>query len=207
MARSQNNSALRSLGLQFRELLEQANRVSLIPAIVRSVNKEANSVSVDSLDGYTLPDILLSVTADNPATIAVYPAVGSTVVVGFLEDNPSTASIVQMTQIESISVVWDENNESMLTATIDKGAISCTIGEINFEMSSEGITLTNRNGKLAVGADQRVSVYGAGNNLAAILQQIVVLLTSGLTSPAGPVTLTNPSSGTTLLNTIKQTFA
>lgn len=119
------NIRMQKLGEQFREYLATVNKVSLIYAYVKSVDPSTRIVSCETLAGYTLNASVDFVTSGAPKTVVCWPAVGSLVVLGFIEDDPGICFLVDQLVTESVSVSFDGGS----TVNISKDSISLQAGE------------------------------------------------------------------------------
>lgn len=131
-----------------REIRRRATdgHAALIYGTVAAVDKEAQTIDVTTEDDYSILGISLDVLPNGGSGILFYPALESTVVVGFIENQPQAPFIASFTQLEEVVIQVDRENEDRqlsLTADALNFKFDNTIGEVTekgVSLSSDKIT-------------------------------------------------------------------
>ena len=165
MATTKFERAMASAGSRLRTLILKNKTVALVYATVLSVDKDNNTMSVSIGSEVTLPDISLAPVDGGNANALFYPAIGSLVVLGFVEDRPEMSFPIAFTEVTQINIQFvfsggspsdmieiDGNKVDVTRGgsniTISDDSISASIGNNTIEM--DGTTVSINNGHLTI---------------------------------------------------------
>ena len=113
-----------------------AESVSLVYATVDSVDEDNRTLNAIVDSDKTISDINLDIVVNGDNGILFIPTVGSTVVLGFVENRPELPFIVSFTHLGSASVALDSSGENPLV-TLNGGEKGPTvvIGELTARLN------------------------------------------------------------------------
>lgn len=115
----------RQLGAIFGK--QRIENIALAYGTIKAVDERVKAVDVVMDSGHVIRDISLDVIRNGNSGLIVFPAVGSTVVVGFIENRPELPLIISSTTTDKIFVTIGDNTEMQITEngfTIMRGSSS-----------------------------------------------------------------------------------
>lgn len=135
-----------------------AESVALVYATVDSVDEENRTLNAIVDSDKTISDINLDIVVNGDNGILFIPTVGSTVVLGFVENRPELPFVVSFTHLDKIVVKYDFGNEGATDViTIDASSISAQRGDAGMEMRNGLLSLTVGSASVALDSSGRKS--------------------------------------------------
>ena len=106
-------SQMSEIGSEFSRLISSCIPISLVYGEVISVNSDENTFDISTTDDNEIRDIPLTGVKNATTSILIKPSIGSVVVVGFVENDPSMSFPVLFTQIDSADITVGESTISV----------------------------------------------------------------------------------------------
>lgn len=110
MTQTELDYQMRKLGEELRFSIASGRPVSMIYAIVQSVDTDTLTATCETLAGYNIVTSL-GVHAGQDTTCQLIPKIGSLVVVAFVEENPSASFVVAHSGLEAIQIAFEGGSE------------------------------------------------------------------------------------------------
>lgn len=129
------------LGDDLARMINSAVPISLIYAEVISVSEDGLTFDVETMDDNELREIPLTGIEGRKTATLIQPTIGSLVVIGFVQNSPSMSFPVLFTQVDKVTVTFDEGDADPTQAfQADKNGFSYINNDImlNFNGNNDG---------------------------------------------------------------------
>jgi|GEM_PF-4681529 len=174
--------------------------VQVYPAELLSLQGDSCTVRLLSSD-LEIDEVRLSADPDQKGKVVFYPRVGSTVLVGCIENELSSLYVAQCSEIDSFDIVIGDaglkGDKDQITASRSKTSVKIEQDKLSFVQDTVSVELGSKKVSVTNGT---VSLKTLFTDLTTLLKTFIVITTTGPSTAVSPTSLTSITQLETKIN-------